>query len=124
MRIYFELRYEIGFSSETRTKTKEYEEWEKEDESTRGERPTKFIQHPIEWERCAQKLDDQIQNICAQCYATEPPILYLTEGKNFRNDIAKTKKYKGTRKGQKPFHFDNLTSYMFNQYDVRMQAGL
>lgn len=38
--------------------------------------------------------------------------LYLTEGKTFRYDIAKTKPYKGTRKENKPWHFDNLTAYM------------
>ena len=38
--------------------------------------------------------------------------LYLTEGHTFRYDIAKTKPYKGTRKENKPWHFDNLTAYM------------
>lgn len=38
--------------------------------------------------------------------------LYLTEGKTFRYDIATTKPYKGTRKENKPWHFDNLTAYM------------
>ncbi len=38
--------------------------------------------------------------------------LYLTEGHTFRYDIATTKPYKGTRKENKPWHFDNLTAYM------------
>jgi len=38
--------------------------------------------------------------------------LYLTEGHTFRYDIAKTKPYKGTRKENKPWHFDNLTAYI------------
>ena len=38
--------------------------------------------------------------------------LYLTEGKTFRYDIATTKPYKGTRKENKPWHYDNLTAYM------------
>ncbi len=38
--------------------------------------------------------------------------LYLTEGRTFRYDIATTKPYKGTRKENKPWHFDNLTAYM------------
>lgn len=39
-------------------------------------------------------------------------VLYLTEGRTFRYDVAVTKPYKGTRKENKPWHYDNLTAYM------------
>ena len=89
-----------------------------------GEEPIKFFQHPIEWEKVAERIHNAIDNICSECYATEPPIIYLTRGNNFRNDIAVTKVYKGTRKGAKPFHFNNITAYLENQYNVVWAEGL
>lgn len=50
--------------------------------------------------------------------------LYLTNGPVFRHDIAVTKPYKGNRKKDKPFHFNNLTHYMYNQFDVEEADGL
>ena len=79
--------------------------------------------HPVEWDRCASMIDDAIARICAECFATEPPTLYLTRGKNYRDSIATVKKYKGTRKGKKPFHFKNITAYMENQYDCLLYTS-
>lgn len=42
----------------------------------------------------------------------EDCILYLTGPNNFRFNIAKTKPYKGTRKEEKPYHYDNLKFYI------------
>lgn len=69
-------------------------------------------------------MDDAIKRIEAECWATEPSTLYLTRGPNFRDQIATVKKYKGTRKGNKPFHYKNITAYMENQYDVIWADGL
>lgn len=37
---------------------------------------------------------------------------------NFRFDIATTKPYKGQRKKAKPLHYDNLTAYLLENYNV------
>ena len=39
----------------------------------------------------------KIGEICSEVYATEPPVLFFTGKTNFRNDIAKSKPYKGNR---------------------------
>ena len=82
-------------------------------------------------------------------WADEPPILFLTvdartkrivnrynksnpeyaeEDKvlkhNFREEVAKRKPYKATRKKEKPYHYDNLTAYILNSYDCRLAEGL
>ena len=87
----------------------------------------------------------KIEEICEAVGATEPPILFLTndaklqdrlnrravkEGRptqeyipNFRHEVATVKPYKGTRKGEKPYHFDNITTYMMANFDVRIANG-
>ena len=42
---------------------------------------------------------------------------------NFRYERAKTKPYKGTRKSDKPFHFNNLFSHMVNTYGAEVEVG-
>lgn len=96
------LRYEVGFAAETYWKDKE------------GTVPFDVV---------AEILDNRIGNICALVDATQPPILFLTGKTNFRNDIAKRKKYK-ERASNKPFHFYNLTAYIKGKYDYRLTEGL
>lgn len=80
---------------------------------------------PASWEKAMDCIDNLIKNICAECYATEPPILFLTGKENFRNEIAKEKEYKGNRKGKdKPFHYANLKAYVQAAYDCRLVEGL
>lgn len=43
---------------------------------------------------------------------------------NFRQDIAKKKEYKATRKSEKPYHYDNLTAYIRSNYDVVCAEGM
>jgi hypothetical protein len=91
-------------------------------------------------------LDQKIKEIEAECWATEPSILYLTgdrkltksankklkhEGKkeiefkpNFRFDVAKQKEYKGTRKQEKPFHYNNIREYMLANYECVISEGM
>jgi len=69
-------------------------------------------------------MDEAIAQICAECYATESPILFLTGKGNFRDGIAKEKKYKGNRKKEKPFHYANLKAYVLAAYDCRLVDGL
>ncbi len=76
------------------------------------------------WETAMKHMDRAIDNICAECYATEPPIIYLTGKGNFRDEIATEKKYKGNRKKEKPFHYYNLRAYLEGAYDTRCVDGL
>lgn len=73
--------------------------------------------------------------------STEPPIFYLTPSQslvenlnkkreeplefkpNFRESLATTRPYKGTRSGVKPFHFDNLTHHLLNCFDTKLAIG-
>ena len=120
------LRYEIGFSGEFI------------DEA--GEKQVR------DFDFVADLFDQKIKEICAECWATEPPLLFLTndrrlhkkvnkqrkkEGKeeleympNFRDEVAQKKEYKGNRKAEKPFHYDNLTAYIFSKYDVKVAVGM
>lgn len=120
------LRYEIGFSGEF------------VDEN--GERQVRSF------EFVADLFDQRIKEICAEVWATEPPLLFITndrrlhkivnkkrkkEGKeeleyvpNFRDEVAQKKEYKGNRKQDKPFHYDNLTAHIFANYDVAVAVGM
>lgn len=125
------LRYEIGFSGE----------YDEQDENT-GE----MVHHIREWEFVKELFDNKIAFICGEVGATLPPLLFLTGSSvstrlinqqrvlrdepllelatPFRELVAVTKPYKGTRKGDKPFHFDNLTAYALANYDCRVSNGL
>lgn len=95
---------------------------------------------------CSSLLDQRIAEINAECWGIEDPVIYLTndrrlhkkvnkslkkEGKaeiefqpNFRDAVAKKKVYKGNRKAEKPFHFDNITAYLFANYHVEVAVGM
>jgi len=125
------LRYEIGFCGEYY-----------EDDEITGERVLRIR----EFDFLAGLLEQRIKGICEDVGATEKPIGFLT-GSNtstrmvnrsarylgepelvlktpFRNDVATIKPYKGTRKTEKPYHFDNLTAFILGNYDVRVSNGL
>lgn len=79
---------------------------------------------PKSFDFVAEVLDGKIADICRSVNAFTDPIIFLTGKTNFRNEVAITRPYKGTRKNAKPFHYDNITAYLHNQYEVRMQEGL
>jgi hypothetical protein len=89
------LRYEIGFAAETgwREITKE------QDNIPPFHYVENILLSRLNW------INNQIET-------KADPIIYLTEGKTFRYDLAKTKPYKGTRIDKKPWHFKNLTVYI------------
>lgn len=125
------LRYEIGHCGQ----------YNEIDEETKE--PVLKIR---EWEFVQKLLDDRIRGICLDVEASEPPILFLTANSHsirllnkqrkrqgedslsllpqFRELVAVTKPYKGTRKADKPFHFDNLTAYLLANYDCRVGNGI
>lgn len=43
---------------------------------------------------------------------------------NFREALAKTKPYKGNRTASKPFHYDNLSMYLYNTFDCKLAIGI
>lgn len=91
------LRYEIGFAAQTG--------WRAITEGQSDVPP---------WDYVEQLLHMRIEQIKAAVNADQPPILYLSKGKSFRFDIARKRPYKGTRKENKPWHYDNLTAYMIS----------
>lgn len=66
----------------------------------------------------------KIGEICSEVYATEPPVLFFTGKTNFRNDIAKSKPYKGNRKGDKPHYLKYIRSFLMASYESELVEGL
>lgn len=136
------LRYEIGYSGEF-LEQEEYEDGLFRNKLDDNGNTIKVIRN---FEGVAKLFDQKIAEIAAEVWATEPPVLYLTndrrmhkqankqlkkEGKelleyqpNFRDAIAEKKVYKGTRKSEKPFHYDNLTAHIFANYNVKVAVGM
>lgn len=50
--------------------------------------------------------------------------LFLTGSSNFRNDIAKTAKYKGNRTADKPVHYHTLRTYLSLSWLAEMSEGI
>jgi len=115
------LRYEVGFSGEY-----------KDEEGNNVIRDFDFV---------IEVLERRIAEIEDACWATKPSIIFITcckdthkilnrKGKygeylpNFRERVATTKKYKGTRKSAKPFHYKNITAYLLQHYDCHVASGL
>jgi hypothetical protein len=125
------LRYELASCGE----------YEEQDEHT-GE-PIKRIR---DFEFVRELVDERIRGICLDVEADEPPTLYFTgcrlstrllnrnaslEGRapitlhqSVRELVATVKPYKGTRHAEKPFHFANITAYLFANYDCCVSNGL
>lgn len=100
----------------------------------------------LDFDRVVELLHKRIDLICAEVDATVSPTIYLTEDsiirkqinrerrlndlpeleeeKNFREAVAVTKPYKGTRKAEKPFHFANLTVYLLENFDCHISRGV
>lgn len=91
------LRYEIGFAAETG--------WRAIVQQEDALPPFNYVR---------DLLEQRLEQICYAVNATEDPVLYITKGKTFRYDIAKTQPYKGTRVEKKPWHYDNITSHMID----------
>ena len=99
------LRYEIGFAGEVGWKAiTEREEVP----------PFDYVKDLLE-----QRIASILHFTGANDYT-----LYLSEGKNFRHDIAVTKPYKGQRIPNKPWHFDNLTAYMQGMLNTETVKGI
>lgn len=88
------IRYEISFGSETG--------WRAITNDPEAIPPFWYVE---------EMLLDRIDSIKRTCNADEVE-MFITEGRTFRFDLAKRKPYKGTRKENKPWHFNNITVYL------------
>jgi len=80
----------------------------------------------LSFDYVARVLDEKVEAILDACTlegVRPTPVMYLSGKTNFRDDIAVSKKYKGNRKSDKPWHFDNLTVYIKNQYETVISEG-
>ena len=91
------LRYEIGFGAETgiRDFVENGKELDVKPSMT-------YIEH---------LLTERVYSILGKVEADDF-CLYLTEGENMRDKIATIKPYKGQRKEDKPYQFDNMTQFI------------
>lgn len=101
------LRYEVGFGAETG--------WRAVTNDPDAIPPFQFVE---------RMLLERIENIKATVGTTTEPRIFLTEGKTFRDELAITKPYKGTRKSNKPWHFRNLTAYLSGVLGAVIATGI
>lgn len=100
------IRYELGYAAETG--------WKKVT-GTEDLPPFDYVE---------DLLLQRLTTIQANCNTTKTPEIYLTEGKSFRDAIAQTKPYKGTRKAAKPWHYSNLTVYLRDVLGCNVISGI
>lgn len=96
------LRYELGFAAETGYKA--------------------ITENPDAippWSYVDELTEMRIEHILHATKADEY-CLYITEGRTFRDAIAVTKPYKGTRPDKKPWHYDNLTAHFVHTRDAEV----
>ena len=106
------LAYELGFASEASWKYSHPEasfEW--------------LIDNPPPFDVAEEQLLFKIAHIEETCGATEPSLFFFTGATNFRNEIAKTQKYKA-RPSHKPYHYKNIKAYIKGIYPFREMEGL
>jgi len=101
------LRYEIGFAAEAAI------------------RATSADPDALpSWDYVEECFHRRLEEIETKVGATEPSTIYITEGETFRDQIAITKPYKGTRKPNKPWHYNNLTVYMKDVLNAEVCKGI
>lgn len=92
----------------------------------RGEK----VYRDFDW--VAELLHNKVESICKDAGAGKRPRLFLTGNErywgdeyipNFRESVAVSKDYKGTRKLDKPFHYYNLYHYIISAYDTTVSNG-
>lgn len=98
------------------------------------------------FDQVSEHLDQRIREIVAECNSDEAPALYLTGDEilinhlnksrirneepveestsNFRQSVAVSKRYKGNRNADKPYHFNNLRAYILSEYDCVVSNGM
>ena len=80
--------------------------------------------HKEDLEESIQGIDRRVRRILEDCN-TNKYIMFLTEGKCFRYDRAKSREYKGSRKNRdKPTWFNILRGYLKDKYGAVSYKGL
>lgn len=83
---------------------------------------------PPPFDYVKKMLEDRLEEICSKVRdyfgSCEEPTLFLTGKGNFRELIAKKKKYKGNRVKPKPFHYNNIKTYIQFAYDCEVAEGV
>jgi hypothetical protein len=100
------LRYEIGFAAEAG--------WRAITGDPEALPPWRFVEEIL-----SNRLAQVFHGAKAEYYR-----MFLTEGKTFRDKLAVTKPYKGTRPSKKPWHFQNLTGYFINLCGAEVVRGI
>ena len=73
---------------------------------------------------CVDELLYYIFNECSFYNSTGNYEVYITGKNNFRNNIAKTHKYKGNRKdAEKPLHLENIRQHLVTNYHAIKSHG-
>jgi hypothetical protein len=101
------IRYEIGYAAETG--------WQHKTGDADAIPPFDYVE---------ALLLQRIANIKAILKTDCPFKGYLSEGKNFRHDVAKRKTYKGNRLEKKPYHYKNLTVYLRDVLGAEVVTGI
>tara|TARA_Y100001951_G_C11298065_1_gene277547 strand:- start:6922 stop:7845 length:924 start_codon:yes stop_codon:yes gene_type:complete len=100
---------------------------------------------PKRFEDAAEVFDELVELICAEVWATDSPLLFLTGNKsllpiynryrkshgeepieyvpNFREHVASVRPYK-ERKSEKPYHYKNLQAYCLAKYETVVAWGM
>jgi len=69
-------------------------------------------------------LEFKIKEIKHELETEVDPIIFFSGKKNFREEVAITKVYKGNRVQEKPFHYQNLKNYIEARYDTQVEDTL
>lgn len=80
------------------------------------------VKHSIEVDSLANTLHTvkiTINSIKERCKANQVQV-FLTGKNNFREEIAVTAEYKGTRPDRKPVHYDAIRSYLINTHKAKI----
>jgi len=89
----------VGFAAEAGWKAMKGDEWEE------GDIPS--------FDYVRDMLLNRLKIIAVGCRSEHGQrTIFLTEGKTFRDEIAVTKPYKGTRETHKPWHYNNISVYL------------
>jgi len=68
------------------------------------------------------KIDNEINKLCAK-FDSDNIAIYLTGEGNFRESIAVTKPYKGTRTGHRPYYFSHIREYLVHVCGATVVEG-
>ena len=68
-------------------------------------------------------MSEFVEDLCYNFVEADEVVGFLTGSTNYRNDIAKTAPYKGSRKGDKPVHYTLLREYLRDAWDFPIVEG-